>query len=282
MSRIRRRGITIIEVITVIGIIILLLAILLPSLGVLRDNAVLSRSQANLRQLATWMKSYSTDHREFVLPAAFDYRANPLPGKVRSISPPGATMPIEPEHVGSWSDILWTYSELGPVSLGQAENEYDYRYDSPDEAFFTARPDYVTPMRSDAANTKAKNGTNAYPFGDGSKDLEKGQPGYFAANGFFDVRPPNGRWFTTTQIKRPFQSIYLVDSYAGEVIAPDCTPWGCEDTPASAEDVEVDFRYVGEVALLLLLDGAVRSEPKWATLEELQTDRQLRVQNLDR
>ena len=53
-----RRGITIVEVLTVIGVIVLLLGILLPALGVLRQNAILSRSQANLRQLGTYLKAY--------------------------------------------------------------------------------------------------------------------------------------------------------------------------------------------------------------------------------
>ena len=278
-----RRGITIVEVLTVIGVIVLLLGILLPALGVLRQNAILSRSQANLRQLGTYLKAYSTDNREFITPAAFDYRNNPIPGKVRSPSPVDATMPIEPENYGSWSDILWTDAGLGPVSIGETEGEYDYRFDSPDKDFFLRRPDYRTVFRSDADNTRAKNGTNAYPFGSGSTEIEREQPGYFAANGFFDTRPENnGRWFTTAQIKRPFQSLYLVDSYAGEVIAPDCEPFGCDDTEASAEAMEVDFRYVGEVTTILLLDGAVRAEPRWETLEELQTDRQIPVTNLDR
>jgi len=279
----RRRGITIVEIMTVIGIIILLLAILLPSLGVLRGNAVFARSQGNLRQIATWLKAYSTENREFIVPAAFDYRNASSPGKVRTISPPGATMPIEPASYGSWSDIVWTDAGLGPVVVGPELGGYDYRFDSPDFDFFNAQPEYQTPIRSDAENTRSMNGDNAFPFGTGSRDVEQGQYGFFAANGFFDARPENnGRWFTTAQIKRPFQSLYLVDSYGGEVIAPECEPFGCtENDDASDAAMQVDFRYVGEFALILTLDGAVKGEARWETLDELEGDRGIRVRNLD-
>ena len=65
-------------------------------------------------------------------------------------------------------------------------------------------------------------------------------------------------------------------------MAPECEPFGWDDSEVWAEAMEVDFRYVGEVTTILLLDGAVRAEPRWETLEELQTDRQIRVTNLDR
>jgi type II secretory pathway pseudopilin PulG len=282
MHRQPRRGVTIVEILTVIGVIILLLAILLPGLGILRANAIYARSQGNLRQLGTWLRAYANDNREFVIPAAFDYRASPVRGNVRTPSPPGTSMPIGEAHYGSWSDVMWSDAGLGPVSLGVSEGEYDYRFDSPDRIFFDVRPDYRTPIRSDADNTRASDGTNAFPFGTGSQIVERGQPGYFAANGFFDVRPEvGGRWYTTAQIKRPFQSLYLVDSFAGEVIRPECAPFGCEDGVGETQ-VEVDFRYVGDLCLMLLLDGSVRAEPRWSDLQELEVERQVRVRNLDR
>lgn len=283
MHQHRRRGVTLVEILTVFGVIVILLAILLPALGVLRGNASFVRSQGNLRQIGTWLRSYSTDNREFIVPAAFDYRANPLPGKVRTASPPGTTMPTGRENFGSWSDILWSNAGLGPVVLGDAEGEYDYRFDSPDRVFFNARPDYRTVLRSDAENTRASGGTDAFPFGDGSREDEKGQPGYFAANGFFDARPVGtqpARWYTTAQIRGPSSSMYLVDSFAGEVIRPECEPFGCEDVP-NDPDVEVDFRYTGELCLMLMLDGSVRSESKWEDFEELETSRGVRIRKLD-
>lgn len=279
----RRRGVTLVEILTVFGVIVILLAILLPALGVLRGNATFVRSQGNLRQIGTWLRSYATDNREFIVPAAFDYRGNPSPGKVRTASPLGTTMPTGRENYGSWSDILWTYANLGPVSLGEAEGEYDYRFDSPDRVFFDARPDYRTALRSDGENTRASGGTDAYPFGDGSRADEKGQPGYFAANGFFDARPVGAaaaQWYSTAQIRRPFASMYLVDSYAGEVIRPECEPFGCDGDPNDPR-IEVDFRYSGDLCLMLMLDGSVRSESKWEDLDDLEGSRGVRVRKLD-
>jgi type II secretory pathway pseudopilin PulG len=283
MHQHRRRGVTLVEILTVFGVIVILLAILLPALGLLRSNANFVRSQGNLRQIGTWMRSYSTDNREFIVPAAFDYRQNPLPGKVRTASPPGTVMPTGRENFGSWSDILWTDAGLGPVVLGDAEGEYDYRFDSPDRVFFNARPDYRTVLRSDAENTRASGGTDAFPFGTGSQADEKGQPGYFAANGFFDARPVGAeaaRWYTTAQIRGPSSSMYLVDSFAGEVIRPECEPFGCEADPNDPL-VEVDFRYTGDLCLMLMLDGSVRSEAKWEDFEELETSRGVRIRKLD-
>lgn len=52
-----------------VGIIAVLLAILLPSLSVVRGNAVLGQSLNHLRQVGQYMEAYSKDNRETVVPS---------------------------------------------------------------------------------------------------------------------------------------------------------------------------------------------------------------------
>ena len=44
---------------------------------------------------------------------------------------------------------------------------------------------------------------------------------------------------------------------------------------------EVDFRYTGDVCIMLFMDGHVTTEAKWTDLNELERGRQIRVRGLD-
>jgi prepilin-type N-terminal cleavage/methylation domain-containing protein len=61
MSTCRRKGFTIIELLVVVSIIALLIGILLPAVGKARDNAQVSVSKNNLRQIATAIMTYAAD-----------------------------------------------------------------------------------------------------------------------------------------------------------------------------------------------------------------------------
>ncbi len=64
MRRHRARGFTIIELLVVIAIITLLIGILLPAVGKARDNARVSVSRSNLRELGVAMHSYAADWQD--------------------------------------------------------------------------------------------------------------------------------------------------------------------------------------------------------------------------
>ncbi len=292
--QLRRRGLTLTEIMAVIGIIVVLLALLLPGLATVRRTGEQASSQSNVRQIHMYMTGYSTDNREFIVPSSFDYRESSYPGNVRENSPRSAspnTGPMEGgnfpvgsfEHVGSWADVLWAYSDQGvildvvvPGNLG-AEN-FNYRYDSPDRFVFDALPGYETVFRSVAQNTKAVGGNAATPFGTGSLASEKGQPGYFAANDFFRVEAGSNNWYSTAQIRFPTKSVYLIDSYAGETIQPNRQGFG---DAAQGIPNQVDFRYIGDTALLLTMDGGIRSEAQFLDYEEFE-ERSYRLHDLDR
>ncbi|MHC4767619.1 MAG: type II secretion system protein, partial [Planctomycetota bacterium] len=61
MKKPLRIGFTIIELLVVVSIIALLVGILLPAIGKARDNARVSASKSNLRQLAIAHKAYAAD-----------------------------------------------------------------------------------------------------------------------------------------------------------------------------------------------------------------------------
>jgi prepilin-type N-terminal cleavage/methylation domain-containing protein/prepilin-type processing-associated H-X9-DG protein len=71
----RTPGFTLVELLAVIAIIGVLVAILLPVIGRMRDSAHSSRCFANLRNIHTWLNVYAADHKGSY-PAAFA----PAPG----------------------------------------------------------------------------------------------------------------------------------------------------------------------------------------------------------
>jgi prepilin-type processing-associated H-X9-DG protein len=280
---------TIVELLTVIGVIVLLAGVLLAALTAVRGSGKMADSQNRLRQIGIWVQAYATDNRETVLPSRFDYRAiasasTLRAGKVRApVSPGGGEVDpqIGERHMGTWTDILWTIHEVdsfpsydgGSNPLGHA-----YEVDSPDTALYRQIPDYNgNPFRSAADNTRGvAGGTGPTPFGTGAR--EPGEPGYFAANDFFDAS--EGVWWSTGQIRAPDRSLYVVDSFAGETIAPVPDPFDLSvpvSDPGSTQ--EVDLRYNG-YCLVLFLDGHVNPEGPWIDLADLQDGRKIRVASL--
>ncbi len=87
--------------------------------------------------------------------------------------------------------------------------------------------------------------------------------------------------------------MYLVDSLIGETIDPIDPPFDSmgpdTNNDGRADCLEVDFRYPGDVCLMLFLDGHAQTVAKFDNLDELQgsspgptkRSRQIRVQNLD-
>src|SRR5688572_1310158 len=281
------------ELLVVIGVIALLIIVLLPALAGALRTGDMATSMNRMRQIATFMQLYSSENREYIVPSQFDYAdaAATFPVKVRSHDELGTL-----RYKGTWTDILWTYHDLGKsqVLVGAAFDDGEYRYDSPGKAVYDEVPDYdESPFRSAAPNSRnfpagfypgTPLAEGALPFGPGAQEL--GMPGFFAANNFFNAAPDapiynpwdppasaQGRWYTTGQIKVPDRSMYLVDSLAGETIDPvvdgaTADPYNNSDE-LEPKKIEVDFRYNG-ACLMLYLDGHMDPESAWRNLLDLE------------
>ncbi len=295
--RYRRRGFSLTELLVVLALIVVLLGLLFPALAGIRSTGLMTTSMSNLRQIGTWMRMYSADNREFIVPSRFDYSNNTYKGKVRApLDKDGS--PIDPvvgnRHQGTWSDILWTVFEGGvfPDAVNDPNIGHNYRYDSPDGALYESKflvVDIPNPLRSAVEiKTYPDQSGPTSPCNLGPWDAAVGHPGFFAANNFFDAAAPgpNGPgWVITGQIKSPERSMYLVDSLIGETIDPLDPPFdsGGPDTNNNgrADCLEVDFRYPGDVCLMLFLDGHAQTMAEFDDLDELEIKRQIRVRNLD-
>jgi prepilin-type N-terminal cleavage/methylation domain-containing protein len=281
------RGFSIVEMLVVIGVIATLLAILLPALSIARRNALWATSQANLREIGQLLVLYSGENREAIVPTAFDYRENLAKGKPRSASPDGAQPPIGPLNYGSWCDILWTTGKFGPIAKTEEQptNPWDYRFDSPDAALYEKGFEAKNIFRSAEQMQKIVEGNGATPFGNGVLASEKGEPGYFGGNPFFDARPPggghqySGNYWVTGQIKAPSLSMYCMDSNVGELLTLNTDQLNPTNT---INLTGVEWRYSGGYSLCLFLDGHVDSVAEWQSLRELELDYKVRVLALDR
>lgn len=273
-------GFTTTELIVVMGLIIVLLAIILPAVRSVRAQAIMSQSMNNMRQVATFMQIYAKDNREHIVPSRFDYSDDVFSYKGLVASDPN--IPSNERHRGTWADILWTVNEVGrfPGASEFDSINHDYRTKAPDRALYE-QYDQVqnNPFRSAAVHTRTfvRDAQDDVPDDLGQflpqQVQEEGLPGYFAANNFFDAAPdednPTGRWYTTGQIRSPERSMYLVDSVAGAIIRPVPQPFDTELSAGGVSTLEVDFRYNG-VCLMLFLDGSVAPQNRWVNVCDLE------------
>ena len=257
---------------------------------------------------------------------------------------------------GSWADILWVETNLGDdvalpdipllapngsgISGPSSDLMLSYRYRAPDRHVYDYDVNFNRhPLRSFAPNSYnfprfESDGTfvdtdySTYgsvgpdgpiglpkPFGAGA--WEKGMPGFFAANNFFDARSQRDqfgdpesssvdRYVTHGQLVSPSTSMYLVDSFAGVTIGGNpndeeatarafaiqdfdnvAVLGNGEDSVREAGQAtqEVDLRYGnGEGCLMLFLDGHVEMISRFSGLQQLQSQqgRGIRVTDLDR
>lgn len=297
------KAFTLVEILVVLGIIAVLIGLLFPALLRVRRVAKKAESMSRLRQINMWMGEYSSDNGDIILPSQFDYSdptLTPYPGKVRSVpqSTSGLTLSAGAEHQGTWTDILWTINNFSNMvaTLPSAETDlgFSFRYDSPTKELYDYLDnDLTNPLRSAGFNSKrAQEGGILTPFGSGADSLSI--PGFFAANDFFNARPgisgapPLGFWHTNGQIRVPERSMYLVDSFYGEIIG---TTEEAYDNPVvggsggfslQVDDPnptgEVDFRYSG-TCLMLFLDGHIENVGPWPDLTYLQETLRINVTN---
>jgi len=300
-----RGGFTVVELLIVLAIVLLLLGLLLPALGGAFGVAKTAVATERMRQIASWMTLYSEENEDLVLPARFDHPDEIIEQREIRQRLASVTFAEGPAGQGTWADVLWVEQGLGTELLGAVDTiaaaNRAYLHEAPDARFYRdiavsiRFEDDDNPLRSNVANSRnaivgVSNPDDAVatPWGEGAQ--EAGLPGYFAANGFFDVvswaadpdRPQgsrSGHW-SNAQIFRPSASMYLVDSFFGEVIQDEPEPFDATNGDQN-DPIQVDFRY-GRTCLMLFLDGHVEQETEWIDLVDLEESPQrgVRVRNL--
>ncbi len=220
LRRIGRRGFTVTELLVVVALVAVLLALIMSALGGVATSGRMAKAASNMRWIGTAMTLYSGDARDIVLPSRFNHQDDAFPGPARS----SESLDEEWHLRGTWADTLWTRHEMGAFPEAGIALGNDYRYDSPDDELYdlVSSSDFDNPLRSPAGNTiDTSRGDVATPYGIGA--LERADPGYFAANDFFNDDKASRSYndegpISNAQIRIPERSLYLVDSFAGEII----------------------------------------------------------------
>ncbi len=104
MTSHRRRGFTLVELLTVIGIIAVLVAILFPVLGRARSSARKARCLSNLQQLGTAIETYVQDNHGFLPPWSITH-----PGINPWTAPPDAIKNVADPSVATWDTSIMSY-----------------------------------------------------------------------------------------------------------------------------------------------------------------------------
>lgn len=134
-SRSARKGFTLIELLTVIAIIGVLAAILIPTVGMVKRKANQAKSVSNLRQLGNAMRLFANDNKDYI---------------------PAANYNLSDSGGGSWDELLFTYLNVKRDADGNvppaAESIFFHPSDKAAPNSQKARRSYAMPRGNTAQN----------------------------------------------------------------------------------------------------------------------------------
>src|SRR5258705_1736625 len=117
MSKSRRNGFTLVELLVVIGIIALLIGILLPVLNKARSAARTTKCASNLRSVGQGLQIYAMDYRG-AFPAAYTYKGMKISGQMQT--PDAAT-----EGYIHWSSFVYGQKNHQGQGIFQSMSGWD-------------------------------------------------------------------------------------------------------------------------------------------------------------
>lgn len=172
------RGFTLVELLVVIGIIALLMSILLPTLGRVREQANSTKCRANLRSLAQAFIMYAKDNRD-LFPAGARYPATGGSG----------------QHMKSY-DWIWYQTNAYPPNRPQPDVQQSAI------AQYLGIPMNLTLLRCPSDNWEERqlNGSNTEPY-----------KFSYAMNAYLECRPEGNVIVKTVQIRNQTMKILLAE-----------------------------------------------------------------------
>lgn len=105
----RLKAFTLTELLTVIAIIAILVGILIPVVGRLKESTKISTCLSNLRQIGTLAATYSADHKGWALPPSYKNKLNDE-GYVSKVSPIWLCPSDERDTKGTWTSSPTSYA----------------------------------------------------------------------------------------------------------------------------------------------------------------------------
>jgi prepilin-type N-terminal cleavage/methylation domain-containing protein/prepilin-type processing-associated H-X9-DG protein len=241
------RGFTLVELLVVIGIIALLLAILLPTLGRAQETARQAKCLSNLKQLSQAMVMYCNDNKGY------------YPGRAGQGTERGERPDLDPANYSGW--IAWrrridpvsgvsypgtwnhniTYSSLGRY-LGRrvtphATPEEANRISASLDGLFRCPSDDLQKRVAFAADLNGGRGLYRYSY---SMNIMFGNKKYDAATGLLGDL---GKYRKFTQVKRSSEVVLLIDESELSINNGENNP---TVTIANANDPNKDYTAIAE------------------------------------
>lgn len=245
----RRAGFTLIELLTVIAIIGILAAIIIPTVGSVRNKAKSLQCTSNLRQIGIAIQVFANDNKGMMVP----YRGEPS-------SPDG--------NAQNW---LWTEYLVPYMSIKTSDNKLpqlpsgsDYRED---KRFFNVCPSSPVPVMHRAWGNYALHpvimkGTDGNPPSFKISRVQRPSQVIIIADGSVSLSstPGDRGGSTDTGASQYFDRTYPFSSDAGNILS---APVTAENTNPNLDDgTQGWFRYRHNNSVnCLYLDGHVSSIP---------------------
>jgi prepilin-type N-terminal cleavage/methylation domain-containing protein/prepilin-type processing-associated H-X9-DG protein len=114
--RMRLRAFSLLELLVVVAVIVVLLAILLPALGKVRDRNRTAACLANLKRIGTALHLYAADNKDYTPPRGVDSKKD---------APPGWGFPgYGPGDRATWSDQIMLGQYAGSTNEDNSAPEF--------------------------------------------------------------------------------------------------------------------------------------------------------------